>query len=144
MVAISRPWYNCSYTMAAKPIKSLELHYTMMQFLIKTVTQFVWVPCGLSKIKYGRGRRELFRVSFRFQVCFALDTTKLLSQGDTFIQLKPEQRTALRTNVHKHRAKSRILGHAQNIVFIALWFVGRYYRLNKHGVVRFSKSRPNF
>ena len=35
MVAISRPWYNCSYTMAAKPIKSLELHYTMMQFLIK-------------------------------------------------------------------------------------------------------------
>ena len=35
MVAISRPWYNCSYTMAAKPIKSLELHYTMMQFLIE-------------------------------------------------------------------------------------------------------------
>ena len=34
MVAISRPWYNCSYTMVAKPIKSLELHYTMMQFLI--------------------------------------------------------------------------------------------------------------
>ena len=37
MVAISRPWYNCSYTMAAKPIKSLELHYTMMQFLIKSI-----------------------------------------------------------------------------------------------------------
>ena len=34
MVAISRPWYNCSYTMAAKPIISLELYYTMMQFLI--------------------------------------------------------------------------------------------------------------
>ena len=34
MVAISRPWYNGSYTMAAKPIKSLELHYTMIQFLI--------------------------------------------------------------------------------------------------------------
>ena len=33
MVAISRPWY----TMAAKPIKSLELHYTMIQFLIKYV-----------------------------------------------------------------------------------------------------------
>ena len=33
MVAISRPWYNSSYTMAAKPIKSLELHYTMIQFL---------------------------------------------------------------------------------------------------------------
>ena len=25
---------NGSYTMAAKPIKSLELHYTMIQFLI--------------------------------------------------------------------------------------------------------------
>ena len=34
MVSISRVWYNCSYTMAAKPIKSLELHYTMIQFLI--------------------------------------------------------------------------------------------------------------
>ena len=34
MAAISRPWYNGSYTMAAKPIKSLELHYTMIQFLI--------------------------------------------------------------------------------------------------------------
>ena len=35
MAAISWPWYNCSYTMAAQPIKSLELHYTMTQFLIK-------------------------------------------------------------------------------------------------------------
>ena len=35
MVSISRAWYNGSYTMAAKPIKSLELHYTMIQFLIK-------------------------------------------------------------------------------------------------------------
>ena len=26
MVAISRPWYNGSYAMAAKPIKMLELH----------------------------------------------------------------------------------------------------------------------
>ena len=34
MVAISRAWYNGSYTMAAKPIKSLELHYTMTQILI--------------------------------------------------------------------------------------------------------------
>ena len=30
MVAISRAWYNGSYTVAAKPIKSLELHYTMI------------------------------------------------------------------------------------------------------------------
>ena len=39
MVAISwaRAWYNGSYTMAAKPIKSLKWHYTdytMIQFLI--------------------------------------------------------------------------------------------------------------
>ena len=35
MVAFSWAWDNGSYTMAAKPIKSLELHYTMIQFLIK-------------------------------------------------------------------------------------------------------------
>ena len=35
MEAISRVWYNGSYTIAAKPIKTLELHYTMIQFLIK-------------------------------------------------------------------------------------------------------------
>ena len=34
MVTIPRAWYNGSYTMAAKPIKSLELHYTMIQLLI--------------------------------------------------------------------------------------------------------------
>jgi len=34
MNAISRVWYNGSYTIAAKPIKTLELHYTMIQFLI--------------------------------------------------------------------------------------------------------------
>ena len=39
MVAISRPWYNGSYTMAAKPIKTLELHYTMIQFLIIKISQ---------------------------------------------------------------------------------------------------------
>ena len=37
MVAISRAWYNGSYTMAAKPIKSLELHYTMIQCLIISI-----------------------------------------------------------------------------------------------------------
>ena len=34
MDAISRVWYNGSYTIAAKSIKTLELHYTMIQFLI--------------------------------------------------------------------------------------------------------------
>ena len=32
MVAISRAWYNGSYTMATKPIISLELHYAIIQF----------------------------------------------------------------------------------------------------------------
>ena len=34
MVSVSRTWYNTSYTMAANPIKSLELHFTTIQFLI--------------------------------------------------------------------------------------------------------------
>ena len=34
MITIPRAWYNGSYTMAAKPMKFLELHYTVLQFLI--------------------------------------------------------------------------------------------------------------
>ena len=34
MDAISRVWDNGSYTIAAKPITTLEFHYTMIQFLI--------------------------------------------------------------------------------------------------------------
>ena len=34
IIVLTREWYNGSYTMAAEPIKSLELHYTMIQFLI--------------------------------------------------------------------------------------------------------------
>ena len=37
MVAIFRVWYNGSYTMAAKPITFLELHYTLIQFLINPI-----------------------------------------------------------------------------------------------------------
>ena len=43
MVAISRPRYNGSYTMAAKPIKSLELHYTMIQFLHVTAYKILYL-----------------------------------------------------------------------------------------------------
>ena len=39
MVTISWAWYNSSYTMAAKPIKSLEL--AVIQFLIKRERQFL-------------------------------------------------------------------------------------------------------
>ena len=34
MVAIPRPWYNAIYTMAAEPIKTLELHYSMITSVI--------------------------------------------------------------------------------------------------------------
>ena len=34
MVVIFRAWYNGSYTMAGKPMKFLESHYTVIQFLI--------------------------------------------------------------------------------------------------------------
>ena len=37
MVAIAQTWYNGSYTMAAKPMKSLELHHTMIQFFVHFV-----------------------------------------------------------------------------------------------------------
>ena len=43
LVAISQPWYNGSYTMTAKPIKTLELHYIMIQFLIKINSQYSFV-----------------------------------------------------------------------------------------------------
>ena len=43
MVAISQSWYNGSYTMVAKPIKSMELDYTMIQFLIIEVMQMLYL-----------------------------------------------------------------------------------------------------
>ena len=47
MVAISKSWYNGSYTMAAKPIKSLKLHYTMIQFSIMGDISGTYVICIL-------------------------------------------------------------------------------------------------
>ena len=57
MVAISQPWYNGSYTIAAKPIKTLESHYTMIQFLIIAVIiqHIVTLP------KYGHGELNIRR-----------------------------------------------------------------------------------
>ena len=57
MVAFSSAWYNGSYTIAAKPIKSLELHYTMIQFLIITfiIQHIVTLP------KYGHGELNICR-----------------------------------------------------------------------------------
>ena len=36
---IWRAWYNGSYTMVAKPIRALELHYPMIQFLLIGVSK---------------------------------------------------------------------------------------------------------
>ena len=42
MVAISWAWYSDSYTMAAKPIKSLELNYAMTQFFFVILDTLPW------------------------------------------------------------------------------------------------------
>ena len=51
MVAFSQPWYNGLYTMAAKPIKSLELHYTVIQLLI--VNNIVQITLVLRSTNVG-------------------------------------------------------------------------------------------
>ena len=54
MVAISQLWYNGSYTIAAKPIKTLESHYTMIQFLINIYIHiYIYIQLTqLSRIKH--------------------------------------------------------------------------------------------
>ena len=46
-------WYNGSYTIAAKPIKTLELHYTMIQFLINIMAYiyhlYIYIICDGDK-----------------------------------------------------------------------------------------------
>ena len=44
IIVFTLAWYNGSYTMAAEPIKSLELHYTMIQFLIMVNIPLDFVP----------------------------------------------------------------------------------------------------
>jgi len=55
MDAISRVWYKVSYTIAAKPIKTLELHYTMILFLINEMiianTEPGYSPCLISNAR---------------------------------------------------------------------------------------------
>ena len=48
---ICRAWYNGSYTMATKPIKFLELHYTNTPFLIICDREREWrsMQCALVK-----------------------------------------------------------------------------------------------
>ena len=46
-----RSWYNGSYTMMAKPMKSLELHYPMIQFLI-TVLIHSYIGPGRTRANF--------------------------------------------------------------------------------------------
>ena len=75
MVAISRAWYNGSYTMATKPIKSLEMHYTMIQFLIITIslmrlqTYKSWGPVVRKPITHPR-MKQVNRGSSRWLKMF--------------------------------------------------------------------------
>ena len=54
MDAISGVWYNGSYTIVAKPIKTLELHYTTIQLVIKQLLDEVFVISRIIKTKYRR------------------------------------------------------------------------------------------
>ena len=68
IVVISRAWYHGSYTMAVKPIKSLELHYTMIQFLIVSVlvvfphkvclTHQCWTGLCKQRFRYIEGAHQ--------------------------------------------------------------------------------------
>ena len=58
MVAISRTWYNGSYSVAPKPIKSLELRYTVilllrnvcMSYSLKFCLSVLGIYSGLFKL----------------------------------------------------------------------------------------------
>ena len=45
---IWRAWYNSSYTITAKPIKMLELHYPMIQFLMNSLYTLIYTHIHLS------------------------------------------------------------------------------------------------
>ena len=61
MVAVSWAWYNGSYTMAVKPIKFLELHYAMIQFLIPACTLYSkYISCRRITVKYSKSFVEKY------------------------------------------------------------------------------------
>ena len=43
-------WYNGSYIMIAKPIRALELHYPMIQILIKRIRSYIPIYFALYKV----------------------------------------------------------------------------------------------
>ena len=77
MATIPRAWYNGSYTMAAKPIKPLELHYAMTQFLIKVIIYgLVMQPYvgRLSAMDVKNPCREIALTEMRF--CIKVETRR--------------------------------------------------------------------
>ena len=59
MVTISRAWYNGPYTMTAKPIKSLELHYTIIQFKVHLTPNFFFAQINLH-IMWSKSPQKFF------------------------------------------------------------------------------------
>ena len=81
MVSISRAWYNGSYTMAAKPIKSLELHYTQLTQLSHSFSR---LGC-----KIWNELPESFRAKTKasFKKCLQTRLLKLLDQEDIYVDV---------------------------------------------------------
>ena len=56
---IWRTWYNGSYIMMAKPVRALELHYPMFQFLIVNDMRYLFMCCceayGFQAVKIVSG-----------------------------------------------------------------------------------------
>ena len=59
---IWRAWYIGSHIMMAKPIKALELHYPMIQFLIKWGMHQVWY------LKSWTSESKLFQTRFKIEI----------------------------------------------------------------------------
>ena len=64
-----RAWYNSSYTITGEPIKMLELHYPMIQFLIINVTTGA---CGSNDSVCSKQR---LRLSY-YRICFSQKRVK--------------------------------------------------------------------
>ena len=113
---ICRAWYNSSYTMTAKPIKMLELHYPMIQFSI--IVYIRWCPPWRHTVVTSRrifvSRQHSTESNFKFpsmtkalmkSCVFVVCKTLLLS-----VKLKPflmqtEQQTQERRIVNPRRGR---------------------------------------
>ena len=67
--------YNGSYNIAAKPITSLELLYTMIQFLITTIILAlqgsVWEVSGMPGEELVDGCNDIWNIFFNFTQSFS-------------------------------------------------------------------------